>query len=95
MKYLDCCINEALRAYPPLPMLSREASKDYLIPGTNTLIEKGTSITIPIFGIQHDPRYFPEPEKFLPERFYEKETFEKSMKFLSFGNGPRNFKVSV
>lgn len=55
------------------------------------VIEKGTSIFIPILGIQHDPEYYPNPEKFDPDRFGSEEKKNRdSMSFLSFGEGPRN-----
>lgn len=53
-------------------------------------IEKGTRILLPIYGLHHDPKYFGEPEKFLPERFLP-ENKDKMTKytFLPFGEGPR------
>lgn len=49
----------------PLQLLSRECSHDYEIPE----IEKETSIIMPLAGIQRDPKFYPEPYKFIPERF--------------------------
>ena len=44
----------------------RESSKDVVINGIT--IPKGTDVTIPIHYIHHNPEYWPEPEKFDPER---------------------------
>ena len=47
-------------------------------------------VSIPVFGIQRDENYYPDPEKFDPERFSEQEK-NKRPKFiyLPFGEGPR------
>lgn len=75
-------------------------NKDYKVPGTDFTIEAGTYCLIPIQGIQHDPDYFPEPDKFDPERFSEENKAKRpSMTFLSFGDGPRicigNYKIKI
>ncbi len=67
LPYLDMVINETLRLNPPLGTLTRVCVKDYSIEGFE--IKKGLQIHIPIVGIHMDPNYFPEPEKFDPERF--------------------------
>ncbi|KAG5894401.1 hypothetical protein JTB14_033146 [Gonioctena quinquepunctata] len=91
MKYLRQIINETLRLYPPLPNLDRRCVKDYKINGTDLTIENGTFITIPIIGIHRDPGYYPDPEKFDPERFNDGNKKDISYEiFLPFGNGPRN-----
>lgn len=69
LKYLECCIDETLRKYPPAPFLIRECGKTYLIPDSNLVIEKGTPLIISTFGLQRDPDFFPNPEKFDPDRF--------------------------
>lgn len=79
---------ETLRKYPPLAFLNRKTQNDYNIPGTKDVIEKGTSIIIPILAIQRDPQYYPNPEKFDPDRFDAKN--RDAMTWLPFGDGPRN-----
>lgn len=62
------------------------------MPGTNVMIEKGTSIIIPAYAIQHDDKYFPNPEEFIPDRFSEQNRAGKTfvdMPYMSFGEGPR------
>lgn len=42
-------------------------------------------------GLHHDPEYFPEPEKFIPERFGdENKQSIQPYTYLPFGDGPRN-----
>lgn len=69
MKYLEMVVSESLRKHPPVNVLTRKCTKDYQVPGTKLMIPKDTQVTIPIYSIQRDPEYFPEPERFDPERF--------------------------
>ncbi|XP_031625071.1 cytochrome P450 6j1-like [Contarinia nasturtii] len=93
MKYLESCIDETLRKYPVVPLLTRECVKDYKLPGTDKIIEKGTEILIPAFALQRDEKYYEEPDKFIPERFNEQNSIGKNLTnrpYLPFGEGPRN-----
>lgn len=73
-----------------MPILNRECTKDYTIPGTDVLIKKGTAVVIPSYGIQYDEKYYPNPQEFKPERFNEdkKKTFIEQP-YMPFGDGPR------
>lgn len=46
---------ETLRKWPPVSNLYRVANKDYRIPGTDVVIEKGLHIQVPVYAIHHDP----------------------------------------
>jgi len=82
---------ETLRYYPPAVMTDRGCVKDYKVPGTELVIKKGDGIFIPILGLHHDEKYWPEPEKFIPERFSpENKGKINQYTFLPFGQGPRN-----
>lgn len=77
--------------YPPLSVLNRCCTEDYLIPDTNITIEKGTSVVIPVQGLHYSEEYFPEPNKFDPDRFNEQNVAQiKPYTYLPFGDGPRN-----
>lgn len=82
---------ETLRKYPLLPILHRTCLEDYVIPETGLKIEKGTGIVIPVHAGHMSPKYFPEPEKYDPERFSDdnKQNVQSGV-YMPFGDGPRN-----
>ncbi|KAK4873037.1 hypothetical protein RN001_015066 [Aquatica leii] len=90
LPYLDQCVSETLRKYPISPTHMRECSKTYKIPDSDVVIEQGTYIFISALAIQRDPEYYPDPDKFDPERFSD-ENKEKRPKtaYMPFGLGPR------
>jgi cytochrome P450 len=80
-----------LRKYPPVIATDRVCVKSYKVPGTDKVIEAGTVLSVPIFGLQRDPEFFPEPKLFDPERFNEeKKALVKPYTYLPFGVGPHN-----
>ncbi|CAH1985019.1 unnamed protein product [Acanthoscelides obtectus] len=90
MKYMEMVVQEIMRMYPPLPFLDRECTKDYTIRGTDVTISKGTQVYVPMLGFNFDKNIFPEPEKFIPERFANKSQYNQNgMRFFPFGEGPR------
>ncbi|KAK9730878.1 Cytochrome P450 [Popillia japonica] len=91
MKYLDGVINETLRKYPPVPVLIRQCNRDYTFTDTNTRLEAGTQVMISNLGLHYDEEYYPDPEKFIPERFMEENKHNRPQyTHLPFGEGPRN-----
>ncbi|KAK9874851.1 hypothetical protein WA026_005667 [Henosepilachna vigintioctopunctata] len=90
MPYLEKVIFETIRKFPPSTVSARTCTKDYKVPETEIILTKGMNIWIPTFGIHHDPKYYPDPEKFDPERFSEEnKKLRHDFSFLGFGEGPR------
>lgn len=59
-------------------------------PGKEMIIEPGTKVVIPVYSLHYDEKYFPNPEKFDPERFSENNIdFIQKFTYLPFGSGPR------
>lgn len=84
---LNATIKEAMRLYPPSTALfNRVALRDVVIDGTP--IPKGTLAVVPIWHLHRDPRAFPEPERFLPERFLPGAPPAPRGAYLPFGAGP-------
>lgn len=82
---------EILRKYPPAPLLSRRCEYKYQIPGSKVVLPAGMRVVIPIYGLHHDPNYYPEPMTFKPERFTEENKRTRHpYTYLPFGEGPRN-----
>lgn len=76
--------------YSVVCTLIREATKTYNVPNDSMVIEKGQKIIIPMYNIHHDPKYYPNPEKFDPERFSTEQKCKRlNGTFIPFGDGPR------
>ncbi|KAK4874014.1 hypothetical protein RN001_013374 [Aquatica leii] len=96
MMYMDMVVSETLRKWPTGIGLDRSCVKDYLIEPVNDrekplLIEKGSILQIPVVGIHRDPKYFPDPDLFDPERFNDVNKHNiKHFSYMPFGAGPRN-----
>ncbi|KAJ6638130.1 putative cytochrome P450 28a5, partial [Pseudolycoriella hygida] len=96
MEYLDQVFHETLRINPPAGMSSKVCTvatelRDY--EGNILPIEKGIVVQIPVYCIHHDERFYPEPEKFDPDRFSAAngglKTYRDKGVFLGFLDGPR------
>lgn len=85
---------ESLRKWPPAMSIDRKCVKPYKYvnnDGTKLTLNVGDTIWIPVLGIHRDSEYYPNPDKFDPERFSD-ENKHKILPFtyLPFGSGPRN-----
>ncbi|XP_050421474.1 probable cytochrome P450 6a14 [Adelges cooleyi] len=90
MTYLDMVVSEALRMYPPVPNLTRKTINPYKFADSDFTMAKGLQAVIPVYGIHRDPKYWPEPDSFIPERFTEDEKRNRHQyAYLPFGAGPR------
>ncbi|EAT44915.1 AAEL003748-PA [Aedes aegypti] len=96
LEYLDAVISESLRKWPPLTATDRKCTKDYLMVDPEDgspmfSIEEGYSVWVPIYCFHHDPKYFPNPEKFDPDRFNRVNRHQLNpAAYMPFGVGPRN-----
>ncbi|XP_063917119.1 cytochrome P450 9e2-like [Zophobas morio] len=96
MKYMDMVISETLRKWPTAAAVDRVCTKPYTIkperPDEEPIhFKEKDIIIIPIYGLHRDPKHFPDPDRFDPERFNEKnKTNIKPYTYLPFGSGPRN-----
>ncbi|XP_061395292.1 probable cytochrome P450 28d1 [Musca vetustissima] len=95
--YLNQCIQETLRLFPPLATLFKICTESVTLENglSNSCIElnPGDIVYISSYSFHHDPKYYDEPEKYWPERFDDELGGVKKYKdmgvFLPFGDGPR------
>lgn len=81
---------ETFRLHPPVPAINRTCTKKYTIPDSAIKFDVGEKLFIPIYSLHHDSKYYPNPEKFDPERFTEENQASRPHgTFLPFGDGPR------
>ncbi|KAI1300415.1 cytochrome P450 [Xylaria venustula] len=72
-RYLRACIDETLRMSPPVPttlwreVVPGEQEEPLVIDGH--VITPGTQIGVNLYSLHHNERYFPEPFRFLPDRW--------------------------
>jgi cytochrome P450 len=81
-------LQEAMRLYPPVPALSRQAHAETNL-GPHRVNPK-TVIVVPIFCLHRNVRLWDSPNTFSPERFAPEETKARPRHaYLPFGAGPR------
>ncbi|KAK5641939.1 hypothetical protein RI129_010486 [Pyrocoelia pectoralis] len=90
LSYLDKVIRESLRLYPSVPAISRRITEE-ITTRSGYVIPKDTNINIRIFDIHHDPKLYPDPYKFDPERFSIDNCKNRHpFAYLPFSAGPRS-----
>lgn len=79
-----------MRLFPSIGILFRQAAAKYTFPDSDLTIDEGVRIIIPTHAIHMDEKFFPEPNKFKPERFSPENihTIHKYT-YFPFGDGPR------
>jgi cytochrome P450 len=82
-------LNETMRLAPPVWIAPRIATKDVVIEGVK--IPAGAHVLVSQYVTHRNPRYFLEPEKWRPDRWFDS-NFEKSLPrgaYFPFGGGSR------
>jgi cytochrome P450 len=89
LPYLERVLKETLRHYPPaIAVFSRQTADDVEI--GSWFVPKDSLIHIMIYTVQHDPRWYPNPDAFDPDRFLpERFTQIPPNAYMPFGAGPR------
>ncbi|KRY19422.1 Cytochrome P450 4V2 [Trichinella patagoniensis] len=89
MTYLECCLKEALRLFPSVPLFARFINEDFDIGGLT--IPSGSEVIVSPYGVHRDPRHWPDPEIFDPDRFLPKNANGRHpFAYLPFSAGSRN-----
>lgn len=88
MPYSEQVIKETMRLYPAAGGVTRQPLHDIELGGYR--IPKGSNVAISTYAMQRDPKLFPDPLRFDPERFApENEGNIPRYAYLPFGGGPR------
>ncbi len=88
LPYTDAVIAEAMRVYPPVYLIGREATKELELGGYR--VKKGYTIFMSQWVNHRDPAYFPDPEAFRPERWLDGLAKRiPKYAYYPFGGGPR------
>jgi len=90
LRYAEMTVAETLRLWPPNSLVFRVAQEDDILP-TGTRIRAGSKLFLSPYVVQRDPAYFPDPERFDPERFSEEGSQGRpKYAYFPFGAGPRS-----
>ncbi len=81
-------IEESMRLYPPAWVISRNAIGDDEIGGYR--VRRGTTVVMCSFVTHRHPAFWPDPDRFDPERFTAPRSRERpAYSYFPFGGGPR------
>lgn len=88
LPYLNAVVREMLRLYPSVYVFGREVVAPIDIAGYH--LPAGSRVMVSPYVVQRDPRFFPEPDRFVPERWMD---FDRAslprFAYFPFGGGPR------
>jgi cytochrome P450 len=88
LRFAGWVVQEAMRLYPPVPGIGREALADCTIGGYT--VPRGAQLTMFQWIVHRDPRWYDDPEAFRPER-WDDDLARKLPRcaYFPFGDGPR------
>ncbi len=88
LRYTEMVLAESLRLYPPAWAMGRYARKDFSL--GDYFLPAQTTVLISQFVTQRDPRYFPDPLRFDPDRFSTEGKAQRTkFTYFPFGAGVR------
>lgn len=91
MKYLERCLLETLRMYPPVPIIAREIKTDLKLVTGDYTVPAGCTVVIATFKLHRQPHIYPNPDVFDPDNFLPEKTANRHYyAFVPFSAGPRS-----
>ncbi|KAI8038469.1 uncharacterized protein LOC128254616 [Drosophila gunungcola] len=90
LKYLEYFMKETMRLYPSVPIMGRQATQETEL-ANGLILPKGSQITIHVFDIHRNAKYWDSPEEFRPERFLPENSQNRhTYAYIPFSAGQRN-----
>ena len=87
LRYTYAVFAETLRLYPPAWGLGRQATEPHSFGEQH--VEPGTMVICSQWVMHRDARYWPDPERFDPERWLQEDKSRPKFAYFPFGAGPR------
>jgi cytochrome P450 len=87
LRYTEAVFAEALRLYPPAWGIGRRALEDYQV--DDFAIPARSVVLLSPYVVHRDPRWFPEPLAFRPERWLAGDSARPKFAYFPFGGGAR------
>jgi cytochrome P450 len=88
LRYTEQVLAESMRLYPPAWALGRRATREVEIGGCR--VPEGAFVLVSAFLTQRDPRFYPDPLRFDPDRFTpEARAARPKFAYFPFGGGAR------
>ncbi|MBC8333139.1 MAG: cytochrome P450 [Anaerolineae bacterium] len=88
LEYTKMALTESMRLYPPAWIMGRQAQQDVTLGGYH--IPQGATVLLSQWVTHHDPRFYPNPELYKPERWLPAaRAVRPKMAYFPFGGGQR------
>lgn len=91
MKYLERCLLEALRVYPPVPYIGRHLKRDLKLASGDYTLPAGTTVVIATYNLHRNEKIYPNPDQYDPDNFLQERQAKRHFySFVPFSAGPRS-----
>ncbi|MGH9176729.1 MAG: cytochrome P450, partial [Vicinamibacterales bacterium] len=87
LRYTGMVLSESMRLYPPTWIYTRVPLANDVLP-SGRAVRKGWTLYLCPYVMHRHPRYFPDPERFDPDRFGEDAQERPKLAYFPFGSGP-------
>ena len=88
LPYASAVLAESMRLYPPAWVIGRRAIMEHEVAGDR--VPRGSSVLVSQWVMHRDPRFFPDPQRFNPDRWTEAARAARPrFAYFPFGAGPR------
>lgn len=91
MKYLERCMMETLRMYPPVPIIARQLKENLKLVSGDYEVPSGATVIIATYKLHRLEHIYPNPDTFDPDNFLpERQANRHYYAFVPFSAGPRS-----